>query len=229
MNGQLFDGKIETQHRRFEESNWENIYIVGDVHGCRQELDQLLTELQLSSDDLVIFVGDLVRKGPDNRGVVDLVRTAPNMFSVRGNNEEKLLRNEKSLPDLTEDDINWIASLPVAISWEETMVIHAGVDPRKSPSNHTINDFQNIRSLASEGGYNRPYWFDVYRGPPRVFFGHTVLESPIVREHAVGLDTGCVYGGALTAFDVCRNVTVSVESDDTYQMRKDSKFLSISP
>lgn len=221
-----FDDQIKSQHRHIKKSDWDNIYIIGDVHGCRKELEELLAELDPTTDDLIVFVGDLVRKGPDNRGVVELVRSASNMLTVRGNNEEKLLRDEKSLPKLTEDDLDWIASLPVVISWEETLVTHAGIDPRKSLSDHTVDDFQTVRSLAPDGGYDRPYWFDEYTGPPRVFFGHTVLEDPIVGAHAVGLDTGCVYGGALTAYDVCRNKTISVESIRTYQQRRDSKFLS---
>lgn len=220
------DEQIEPRHRRINRSDWENIYIIGDVHGCRKELEQLLTELRPTSDDLVLFVGDLVRKGPDNYGVVELVRTVSNMLSVRGNNEEKLLRDEGGLPTLAEDDLDWMASLPVVISWEGTLVTHAGIDPRMSLSNHTVEDFQNVRSLAPDGGYERPYWFDEYTGPPRVFFGHTVLEEPVIGAHAVGLDTGCVYGGRLTAYDVCRNETTSVQSHRTYQTRKDSRFLS---
>ncbi|TKX52351.1 metallophosphoesterase, partial [Halorubrum sp. SP9] len=67
-------------------------------------------------DDLVVFVGDLVRKGPDSAAVVERVRRADNMFTVRGNNEEKLLRGEKSLERLSDDDLAWIESLPVAIT-----------------------------------------------------------------------------------------------------------------
>lgn len=222
------DGKIEPRHRRIDRSDWETVYIVGDVHGCSNELERLLTELRPTSGDLVLFVGDLVRKGPDNRGVVDIVRTASNMLSVRGNNEEKLLRDERALPTLAEDDLEWMASLPVVVSWEGTLVTHAGIDPRKSLSSHTVDDFQNVRSLAAGGGDEPPYWFDEYTGPPRVFFGHTVLEEPVIGTHAVGLDTGCVYGGTLTAYDVRRNETTSVESRRTYQQRKDSRFLSVS-
>ena len=106
------------------------------------------------------------------------------------------------------------------------VVTHAGIDPRKPPVDHTVEDLQTVRSLAPEGGYTRPFWFDRYEGPPRVFFGHTVLKNPVVRPHAVGLDTGCVYGGALTAYDPCRDETVSVESDRTYEQPHDSMFIS---
>ena len=221
-----FSDNIEAQHERLDRSEWHRVYVVGDVHGCREELDRLLSELNPSSDDLVVLVGDLVKKGPDSRGVVDLVRSSPNMLSLRGNNEEELLNGEKGLPGLTVNDLDWIASLPAVISWEGVVVTHAGIDPRKPPTDHTVEDLQTVRSLAPEGGYTRPFWFDRYEGPPQVFFGHTILDDPVVSPHAVGLDTGCVYGGALTAYDLRRDETVSVESDRTYEQPHDSMFIS---
>lgn len=221
-----FNDDIEAQHERLDGSEWDLIYVVGDVHGCREELDRLLSELNPNSGDLLVFVGDLVTKGPDSRGVVDLVRSSPNMLSVRGNNEEKLLRGETRLPDLTGNELDWIASLPAVVSWDGAVVTHAGIDPRKPPVDHTVEDLQTVRSLAPEGGYTRPFWFDSYEGPPRIFFGHTVLEDPVVGPYAVGLDTGCVYGGALTAYDCRRDKTVSVEPDRTYERPHDSMFIS---
>lgn len=223
-----FDDNIETQHERLDRSDWNRIYVVGDVHGCSEELNRLLSKLNPDAEDLVVFVGDLVRKGPDSHSVVDLVRSSPNMLSVRGNNEEKLLSGEKRLPDLTEDDLDWIASLPVIISWDEAIVTHAGIDPRMPTTDHTVEDLQNVRSLNPDGGYTRPYWFDEYKGSPRVFFGHTVFEDPVVAPHAVGLDTGCVYGGRLTAYDLCEDETVSIESKQAHEDRPDEKFVSIS-
>jgi len=217
---------IKTQHERLDRSEWDRVYVVGDVRACREELDRLLSELNPSSDDLIVFVGDLVKKGPDSRGVVDLVRSSPNMLSLRGNNEEELLNGEKGLPGLTVNDLDWIASLPAVVSWDGMVVTHAGIDPRKPPADHTVEDLQTVRSLAFERGYTRPFWFDSYEGPPRVFFDHTVLKDPVVRLHAVGPDTGCVYGGALAAYDLRRDETVSVESDRAYEQPHDSMFVS---
>jgi len=62
------------EHEHLDVSKWDEIYVVGDVHGCRADLERLLTKLEVTDDDLVAFVGDLVRKGPDSKGVLDLVR-----------------------------------------------------------------------------------------------------------------------------------------------------------
>ena len=221
-----FSEAIESQHQRLDPDNWEDVYIVGDVHGCLDEFIDLLDELNVTATDLVVVVGDLVRKGPDSAGVIQLVRNSPNIFSVRGNNEEKLLRGEKSLPELTADDLAWIQSLPVAISFGDTLIVHGGIDPRKPLTEHDVDDLQNTRSLVPGGSYDRPFWFDKYAGPQRVFFGHTVLEQPIVRAHAVGLDTGCVYGGTLTAYDWRADKIIQYSATETIQERADEKFVS---
>ncbi|MFC7068058.1 metallophosphoesterase family protein [Halobaculum lipolyticum] len=232
MSAPRFGPEVEPLHRRVDVSEWENVYVVGDVHGCPDELDVLLSKLDVTDDDLVVFVGDLVRKGPDSKAVVDRVRDADNLLTVRGNNEEKLLRGDKELPDLTDDDLDWIASLPVAISWAGdgdtpgALVVHGGVDPRVPLEEHSVDDLQNNRSLQPGGSYgDRPYWWEEYAGPERVFYGHTVLARPVVREYAVGLDTGCVYGGELTAYDWFDDAFVTVSPDDTAEERADRKIL----
>ena len=64
--------------------------IVGDVHGCRGELEGLLDRLVFASGDRLVFVGDLVARGPDSLGVLDVVRRT-GAIVVRGNHEQKLL------------------------------------------------------------------------------------------------------------------------------------------
>lgn len=226
MNVPQFNQTIAAQHCQICTDNWDDTWIIGDVHGCRAELESLLAKLDVGTNDLIVFVGDLIRKGPDNHGVVSLVRESPNMRSVRGNNEEKIIRGEKEVADLTDTDRMWLASLPVAISWDGHLVVHAGVDPRKPFSEQTVNDLLTIRSLTPEGSYDPPFWFDRYDGSPRIAFGHTVLEHPITEASYIGLDTGCVYGGALTAYECTRDQLVSVEADRTVQERSAEKFLA---
>lgn len=219
---------IDGAYRRIEPADWENCYIVGDVHGCSDALDRLLAVLEITDDDLVVFVGDLIRKGPDSAGVVRRVRNADNMLSVRGNNEEKIIRGERTLPSLTDGDMEWLRSLPVAIGWDRGLIVHGGIDPRQSLGDHTVDDLQNTRSLDPDGGYDGPFWYEQYEGPPRVFFGHTVLEEPIRTEWAIGLDTGCVYGGSLTAYDLGQDRLYDVPGRCPGQSRSDSKIVSAS-
>ncbi len=221
-----FDGEVATRHRRIDPDRWDDIYVVGDVHGCRRELEALLDALEPTTDDLLVFVGDLIRKGPDSPGVLRHVRSAPNAISVRGNNEDKVLRGDKRLPELTDDDAAFLSTLPVAISWDDALVVHGGVDPRRPLVDQSVDGLLTRRSIPVGRGYDGPFWFEQYAGSPRVFFGHTVLDAPFVGEAALGLDTGCVYGGDLTAYDYYADEFVSVPAERAYETRSDEKILS---
>ncbi|MFB6218542.1 MAG: metallophosphoesterase family protein [Halobacteriaceae archaeon] len=209
---------LDAPHRQVDSERWEDIYVVGDVHGCLATLRALLDRLDPGEDDLVVFVGDLVRKGPDSGGVLELVRGRENFLSVRGNNEQKFLDGVESAAWLTAADRAYLESLPATIAWEGALVVHGGVDPRKPLADHSLAELLTVRSLAG-GSYDRPYWFERHAGPPRVFFGHTVLSEPFASDGAVGLDTGCVHGGRLTAYDVGAGEFVSVSPPRTHRDR----------
>jgi serine/threonine protein phosphatase 1 len=219
------DPAIDAQHRRIDSTQWANIYVVGDVHGCRATLERLLDELDPAADELVVFVGDLVRKGPDSKGVLDLVRERENLLSVRGNNEQKLIDGRKSIDTLTEEDLAYVESLPAMLSWDDTVVVHGGIDHRKPVADHSLTELLNTRSLVPDGSYDRPYWFETRRETPRVFFGHTVLAEPFVTDWAVGLDTGCVYGGQLTAYDTAADELIAVDPPETYEERSSDSIV----
>jgi len=218
-----FNNDVEAQHNRLEIDSDQGVYIIGDVHGSRVALEALLAELNLDDDDLVFFVGDLVRKGPDSPGVVDLVREDPRLVSVRGNNEQKIVRGDKNPKWLRNGDLDYFESLPVAISFDDILVVHGGIDPQRPLEDHTVEELLAMRAPHGNG-YDGPFWYDDYDGPYRVFFGHTVHDHPVDREHAVGLDTGCVYGGTLTAYDYRNDEFIAVEAK-THQERASSKVV----
>ena len=213
------DDSSQRIRRRLDADRWEDIYVVGDVHGCREELETLVKRLSVGLDDLVVFVGDLVRKGPDSRGVLELVMERPNMCTVRGNNEQKLIDGDAELPALGPEHIEYIESMPIIVSWDDVAVVHGGIDHRKPLAEHSVDELLNLRSLAEDGGYSRPFWFETRRESPRIFFGHTVLSEPFETETAVGLDTGCVHGRQLTAYDYRASRFVTLSSDTTYESR----------
>jgi serine/threonine protein phosphatase 1 len=215
---------VAEKHRRIDPAEWDDIYVVGDVHGCLDPVERLLDSLDVGPTDLVVFVGDLVRKGPDSEGVLDLVRLQDNLVSVRGNNEQGLIDGTKTAPDLGPEDVAFMQSLPVAVSFGEVLVVHGGTDHRKPLGQHDCEEFLTMRSLVG-GSYERPYWFEQRRELPRVFFGHTVLAEPFESPYAVGLDTGCVYGGELTAYDYRRDRFVSVDGE-THEDRPAEKIVS---
>lgn len=146
---------------------------------------------------------------------------------MRGNNEAKVLRGEVE-PDWAAAVRDTIASFPLVVSRGESMAVHGGIHPDRAPADHEPDELLEMRAVPPGQGYDGPFWFERYAGPPRVFFGHTVLGSPFVSRWAVGLDTGCVDGGQLTAFDCGADRSVAVDAERIYQERPDEKIVAVS-
>jgi len=223
-----FRETVADQHRQIDVDRWDDVYVVGDVHGCAGTLERLLAQFD-NGRTLFVFVGDLVRKGPDSKAALDLVRDRDNLVSVRGNNEQKLIDGRKSIDSLSEDDLAFVESMPLVVSWDGALVVHGGIDHRKPLDEHTVAELLNNRSLVPDGSYDRPYWFEQRDSGRTVFFGHTVLARPFATPWAVGLDTGCVYGGQLTAYRCSTEEFVSVDPPETYVERSDDSIVDPQP
>src|SRR6516165_8754692 len=115
--------------------------IVGDVHGCTGELEALLETVKYSDTDRLVFVGDLVARGPDSVGTLELARHLDASI-VRGNHEERLLSwrrwgkaissdHERVVTQLTEVHWQLLESTPWWIDLPEhgIRVVHAGLVP----------------------------------------------------------------------------------------------------
>ena len=193
--------------------------VLGDVHGCYDEALDLLEKCAVTKEDRVIFLGDLIDRGPKRWQCVEL---AMKHESILGNHEDKLLqyrRNRKMemKPDhaktwyeLSPKHLDYFESLPLFIRIPESnaVLVHAGVLPDIPIENQlpgTLLHCQNILppSIKSYWPSRSPpdhqFWGNFWKGPERVIFGHTVMNKPLVTEWAVGIDTGCVFGHSLTA------------------------------
>ena len=71
--------------------NGGKVWVIGDVHGHADALENLLSEIELGNQDCVIFLGDLIDRGPDSQMVVRIARTMPNAFTIMGNHEQMAL------------------------------------------------------------------------------------------------------------------------------------------
>jgi hypothetical protein len=207
--------------------------IVGDLHGCAQEFDDLLTLLRYAQGvDRLVLVGDLVARGPDSAGVID--RAAKyGAEAVRGNHDEKVLswwrvaqragrRRASQLVPLSEkheqvvrtlrpehykllDSLHWTLPLPA----HGILVVHAGVDPTRPPEETPRDLMVSIRSVDEQGAATRKLlgtpWARVWPGPQHVVFGHDARRNLQLEANATGLDTGCCYGRALSALVLDEN------------------------
>jgi hypothetical protein len=192
--------------------------IVGDVHGCRRELDQLLDRTRFGSGDRLVFVGDLIARGPDSLGVLDVARRTGALI-VRGNHEQKLLDwyADEDVPlgrahlDVARAmrDVDWtlLQTSPLWLDLPEhgARVVHAGVLPGVAIERQDPNTLMRIRTVGVRGSKKSSAkahgipWATLYRGPPQIVFGHNALGGLQLHPWATGLDTACVYGGRLSA------------------------------
>jgi hypothetical protein len=191
--------------------------IVGDVHGCTAELEELLEQLRFSpARDRLVFVGDLVVRGPDPHGALELARRLGARV-VRGNHEAKLLgwrrggkplanEHERLAHALSEEEWRMLEAMPLWVDLPEhgVRVVHAGVVPGVAIERTPPEALLKMRTLdARDRWSDQPdagsLWGSRYEGPPHVVFGHNARAEQQLHEWATGIDTGCVYGGRLTA------------------------------
>lgn len=209
--------------------------VIGDVHGCREELEELLATLAVSAEDQVFLVGDLVAKGPDSVGVLRLVRER-GLKPVRGNHDQHLvnLRRgnlqkpprpavEKLAKSLSEADWAQLEAMPLwlRVPEQNLIVVHGGIVAGVPLEQQSAEHLLNLRSITPDGKPSKKVddgapWASAWPGPERVVFGHDAVRGLQQHPHATGLDTGCVYGRSLTALVLPEDRLVSVPARRVY-------------
>ena len=198
------------------------VIAIGDVHGCIDELQDLLRECNYRPGDIVVFLGDLVSKGPDSLSVVQMAREI-GAIGVRGNHDFEVVRWHQAIKSgvdapsfgsehfhiancLSKADMKWMYSLPWYISSPDlgALFVHAGFVSGIRLGKQNPRLMMNMRSILPDGTvtskfFNNWPWARLWDGPQTVLFGHDADRGLQQYEHAIGLDTGCVYGGRLTA------------------------------
>ncbi|GAA2257408.1 polynucleotide kinase-phosphatase [Kitasatospora cystarginea] len=234
--------------------------IVGDIHGCRSELETLLVRLgyTLTRDEqgrpvdaahpegrTAVFVGDLVDRGPDTPGVLRLVMgmvVAGHAICVPGNHENKLGRwmagrkvtvsygLQESVDQLAGESEEFRAQVQAfmrdlvshyLLDGGDLVVCHAGL-----PEKYHGRTSGRVRSHALYGDttgetdeYGLPVrypWAEEYRGRALVVYGHTPVPSASFLNNTICLDTGCVFGGSLTALRYPERELVSVPAEQEW-------------
>jgi protein phosphatase len=233
--------------------------IIGDVHGCRDELASLLGRLGYvteRSDGLgdvfrhpngrkAVFLGDLVDRGPDTPGVL---RTAMAMVEagtalcVPGNHDMKLMRKMRgrnvqithglaeSLAQLEREPEEFRQKVAAFIDDRvshyvlddgKLVVAHAGMkETMQGRGSGKVRDFALYGETTGEtdefGLPVRYNWAAEYRGRAMVVYGHTPVPEPEWLNNTICIDTGCVFGGRLTALRYPERELVSVPAAQTY-------------
>jgi diadenosine tetraphosphatase ApaH/serine/threonine PP2A family protein phosphatase len=211
--------------------------IVGDVHGCLDELLALVERCGAPGDTRYVMVGDLVAKGPDSKGVIAWAR-ASNADSVLGNHDAAVLRVRDPDVDpppkahhvavaatLSDEELAWLAARPL---WLEVdgdgagshLVVHGGLVPGVPLEQQERRFLLNLRSIDEHGEPSKRIegspWAALWKGPAHAVFGHDAVRGLQRHPFATGLDTGCVYGGALTALVLPKGDLVSIQARRVY-------------
>lgn len=206
--------------------------VIGDLHGCYDELLDLLDKVSFASEDRLICVGDLITKGPKNREVLDRFMSDPQFTAVMGNHDLAIRRRwngekfklkpsqkptHKELKKDKERYVPFLNSLPFFIDLGTHLVVHAGLRPGIELYSQTTEDMTELRSLGEDRASRKgPPWYDVYDEEKIVLFGHWPAAEPRRGKKAIGLDTGCVYGGQLTAYIIETGEVTSVPARQVY-------------
>lgn len=221
-------------------SSTQRTIVIGDVHGCIDELDRLLVAVAHDRSDRVIFVGDLVAKGPNSQAVVQRAREI-GALCVRGNHDHGVLRCVHALRDgttpekakpahfkvaatLRDADVAYLEQMPLYLDLPElgVWIVHAGVAPgvalRDQDETHlmTMRSIRPDRSISSRLREGLP-WASLYSGAAHVVFGHDAVSGLQQYPFATGIDTGCVYGRQLTALLLPERRVVQVQAGRTYR------------
>ena len=194
--------------------------VVGDVHGCYDELVALVGGVGLGHSDRLVCVGDLVAKGEKSREVLELFMADARFSSVLGNHDRALLeywegarekgelkasqrKCAKQLKGGRDRYAAYLAGLPAYLDLGSHLVVHAGVRPGLALAEQSLDDLTELRTLGPDRTKRKGTpWYEVYEGEQTVLFGHWPAREPRRGPRAIGLDTGCVYGYALTAYVV---------------------------
>jgi len=182
-------------------------YAISDIHGCSKTLTALLNQLPITSNDTIYFLGDYIDRGPDSKGVLDIIMSTPNAVCHKGNHEDMALRaiagegnyagcwisnggmialesfGGNGIPD---NYINFMNSLKLITELDDFYLCHAGIgwDAMNTPEEMLLWDRDCEVDIVKSGGR-------------RLICGHTPqtleeIEDNIFADKVI-IDAGCVF------------------------------------
>lgn len=223
------------------------LYVIGDIHGCVDELRILLRVLKFSSDDYIIFIGDYIDRGLRSREVVDEVielSKSYQVFSLKGNHEDMIvnflgyrgrfggswLKNggEETLRSYgivdSFDPERVFSSLP-----DEHIKFYRELIPGIRVDNYLFvhAGIDPLKSLEDQRAKDL-FWIrenflnNIHKLGLTVVFGHTPYQDVFVqRPFKIGIDTGLVYGNKLSCIELVEGKVFQVTSGEKKVSEKD--------
>ena len=212
-----------------------NTFVIGDIHGCFTELQELLDKAGILDDDLIIALGDIVDRGPDSVQVLDFFCNNPTRLTLMGNHERKHVRGARHEVRLALSQIisreefgpaypqalERMGSFPLYIDLPVAVLVHGYLEPgilleqqRDTVLCGTMSGDHYLRNR-----YAQP-WYALYDGDKPVIVGHHDHlrngQAFVYQDRVYCLDTSCVHGGTLTGLLLPEFKLVSVPSRRDY-------------
>ncbi|MBL8021591.1 MAG: metallophosphoesterase [Leptospirales bacterium] len=222
------------------------MWIIGDIHGCLEELEELLH--RIPAQDPLLFLGDYIDRGPSASGVIARVMREKHRSHYLLGNHESMMLNYFQDP-ASDEGRSWLhplnggqdtlksyglssgstyQSIPVShrqfletleLSFEnqDFIAVHAGLDPTRDLAHQ---DRQTLLWIREEWIRAESHWTG-----KRVYYGHTPTryvnglmnqKDPIRGKRSIGLDTGCVFGGFLTAMNAYTDELIQISAKRNY-------------
>jgi serine/threonine protein phosphatase 1 len=202
-------------------------FAIGDIHGCLEKLEDLITMIDPKPQDRLVFLGDYVDRGDNVSEVIDflidLAGEIPCVF-LKGNHEDMFITflefgtnrtvffanggmktiesyirpaplssNDQVARAIPDSHSDFYSSLKLYYEDENYLYVHAGIKPNVGIELQDRYDLIWIRDefIFSPTGITK-----------KVIFGHTPFARPLIKPDKIGIDTGAVYGGTLTAIQL---------------------------
>lgn len=180
---------------------------ITDIHGELGKLESVLSKICLRPDDIFVFMGDYIDRGPDSRGVVEKVIETSKKFetvTLIGSHEYALLHAKQDeyydylfwnygglatvksygghFDNILKTHGDFYRSLKFYHLTEKYLFVHAGINPRYSLEEQYETDLVYIRSAFYRNKHNLPQ---------KIIFGHTEFDVPLVQDDKICIDLGC--------------------------------------
>lgn len=190
-------------------------FVIGDIHGCYDELMELTEKTGLKEDDLLIALGDVVDRGNKSKAVYDFLRGRPNTIVLIGNHERKhqngILSYAQEIVKVQFGDdypgfLHWLDTLGYYYETADAIIVHAFFEHNKKLQEQkpevlcgsTSGDRYLEKKYAPD-----TYWNEYYQGEKPIIYGHHVIgDTPKIANNTYGIDTGCCHGRFLTAIEL---------------------------
>ncbi len=196
-------------------------FAIGDIHGCLDKLEDLLNKIDPGAKDTLIFLGDYIDRGNAPAGVIDLLvelSSNTNCIFLKGNHEDMFLEflefgtnraiyfanggeatvkaylgassSNNLLEAIPDSHKKFFSQLRLYHEDNKYIYVHAGIRPGLPMHRQNQQDLIWIRDefIYTPTGMDK-----------KIIFGHTPFSRPLVLKDKIGVDTGAVYGGVLTA------------------------------